>query len=209
MGESLAAAPKSPGCPLLTLHRTLGAAPVRLTSPWAPCFIPADLPASPPKVPASHQDPLVGVVGWGAPGVSIVRRAGSHPLVLGTGLEPRWRVLFSGRIVELCRVRVFALLSYVDKSPAPPASFRLLVPSLRLWGLQILFLLHPPHLPGYFFFFFLPLESTCFRKTVLFLCVFSASSFWEGGQIKNICLFLSDGGTINGVKEKAHAYFPR
>ena len=134
--------------------RTLGAAPVRLTSPWA--LLPSrPLPASPPKVPASHQDPRVG--GWWVGGswelVLSERARGSHPLVLGTGLEPRWRVLFSGRIVEFCRVRVLHF-SAVNRPPPPPRFFSPPCPISGFGGYRSFFFSTHPTSPVTFFFFF-------------------------------------------------------
>ena len=135
--------------------RTLGAAPVRLTSPWA--LLPSrPLPASLPKVPASHQDPLVGGGGWGGSWELVLseRARGSHPLVLGTGLEPRWRVLFSGRIVEFCRVRVLHF-SVVNHPPPPPRFFSPPCPISGFGGYRsIFFSTHPPSPVAFFFFFF-------------------------------------------------------
>jgi len=134
--------------------RTLGAAPVRLTSPWA--LLPSrPLPASPPKVPASHQDPFVGGGGWrGLLGVSIVRKGEGKPPPCSrdrAGAAVAGPILWSN-----CWILPSACVALLSCEPSPVPSPLLFasLSHLRLWGLQILFLLHPPPFPGCFFFFF-------------------------------------------------------
>lgn len=146
--------PKSPGCPLLTLHPVLLALPQSDSPLPGPCFHPGRCQLPLRRCPHPTRTLLSGVVGWGLLGVSIVRKGKGKPPPCSrdrAGAAVAGSILWSNCwIVPSACV---ALLS-CEPSPAPSPLLFASLSHLRLWGLQILFLLHPPHLPGYFFFFF-------------------------------------------------------
>lgn len=146
--------PKSPGCPLLTLHPVLLALPQSDSPLPGPCFHPGRCQLPLRRCPHPTRTLLSGVVGGGGSWELVLseRARGSHPLVLGTGLEPQWRVLFSGRIVEFCRVRVLHF-SVVNRPPSPPRFFSPPCPISGFGGYRSFFFsTHPPSPVAFFFF---------------------------------------------------------
>lgn len=154
--------------------RTVGAAGARLTSLRA-LLLPRPLPTAPPEVQGARAStrPLLSGTGAGELGVSFVPEGEWRPPSCPSGQG--WRL--SGRsycrIVKFWRVCV-ALLTYASS----PTCFHLLVPSRALGANDPL---SSPFPVSAFFC----RESTCFANTVLFQCVFSASSFSEGCPVNS------------------------